>query len=278
MAFDPEMAGQNLVSALKVHRNSILLGSVIGLFTGGPTGLILGAVFGYLISRFIRKAVSSLHPQQAFFRATFSVMGKLSKADGRVSESEIAFAREVMEQMRLDATRKQEAMALFNEGKQLDFDIGSVLKPLAIYLRHRPNVRLIFVEIQLQAAFADGKVSQPELQVIQQVCAHLQMSEQEVAALIARMQAQQSFHHQGRQGFSGVNPEQVLNDAYAVLGVERSATDAEVKRAYRKLMSQHHPDKLVAKGLPEEMLQMANEKAQEIQAAYEQIRRSRKNG
>ncbi|MGB0466685.1 MAG: co-chaperone DjlA [Pontibacterium sp.] len=273
MSFDPESAGRNVVATLKRHRTSILIGAVIGLFSGGPVGLLMGGFIGYLLSRLLRKAVSAFQPQQAFFKATFSVMGKLAKADGRVTEDEIAFARTVMVQMRLDEARQQEAIAFFNQGKEADFDIAGVLKPLAVYFRHRANVRMIFVEIQLQAAFADGEVSPAELAVIQQVCAHLQMTEQEVAALVARMQAQQSFHHQGQYGF---DPVQVLQDAYAVLGVEESATDAEVKKAYRKLMSQHHPDKLVAKGLPEEMLQVAKEKAQEIQAAYEQIRKIRK--
>ncbi len=276
MAFDPESAGRGLAETFKAHRTSILLGAIVGLFTGGPAGLVFGGLFGYLVSRLLRKAVSSLNPQQAFFRATFSVMGKLAKADGRVSEQEIAFARAVMEQMRLDDTRKAEAIELFNEGKQPDFEIASVLKPLAIYLRHRPTVRMIFVEIQLQAAFADGEVSKPELEIIQQVCAYLQMTEQEVSALVSRMQAQQSFHQYGQQGFANANPEQMIDDAYAVLGVERSASDGEVKKAYRKLMSQHHPDKLVAKGMPEEMVQVAKEKSQEIQAAYELVRKMRK--
>jgi len=128
----------------------------------------------------------------------------------------------------------------------------------------------------LQAAFADGEVSAAELEVIQQVCAHLQMTKQEVEMLVARMQAQQSFHQQGQQGFAGPQAAQMLDAAYRVLGVEAEATDAEVKKAYRKLMSQHHPDKLVSKGLPEEMVTMAKEKSQEIQAAYEQVRRARK--
>ncbi|MGB0734058.1 MAG: DnaJ domain-containing protein, partial [Pontibacterium sp.] len=104
-------------------------------------------------------------------------------------------------------------------------------------------------------------------------CRLLALTEQEIAVLISRAKAQRSFHDEG--GF--VSPQAKLDDAYKVIGVEPEATDAEVKRAYRKLMSQHHPDKLVAKGLPEEMMQVAKEKSQEIQAAYELIKQSRKS-
>lgn len=275
MAFNPEAAGRKAAETFRQHQTSIVVGALVGLLTGGPVGLLLGGGFGYMVSRLLRSAVEKVNPQQAFFKATFAVMGKLAKADGRVSESEIEFARSVMAQMQLDEARRQEAIALFTEGKEADYDIATVLKPLAIFLRHRPAVRMIFVEIQLQAAFSDGEVSPAELAIIRQVCALLQMTEQEVAALVSRMRAQQSFHH---GGYSGMGPSegQVLADAYTVLGVDEAASDADVKRAYRKLMSQHHPDKLVAKGMPEEMLQLAKEKAQEIQAAYEQVRKARK--
>lgn len=276
MGFNPERAGRQLAENLKRYRTSILLGSVIGLFTGGPAGLVMGGLFGYFASRMLSKAMSNYHPQQLLFRATFAVMGKIAKADGRVSEHEIAFANAVMDQMKLVGEKRQEAIDQFTLGKDPDYDIGTLLRPLAKYLKYRPDVRMIFVEVQLQAAFADGEVSRDELAVIQQVCAFLQMTEQEVEVLISRMRAQQSFHQQGEYGFSPEQAAQRVAAAYQVLGVDESASDAEVKKAYRRLMSQHHPDKLLAKGLPEEMVQMAKEKSQEIQAAYEQVKKARK--
>ena len=168
MAFDPETAGRSLAESLRRHRTSILLGSVVGLFTGGPAGLVMGGLFGYFASRLLLGAVKAFHPQRALFKATFSVMGKVAKADGRVSENEIAFASALMNQMRLTGEKRQEAIDQFNAGKEADFDIAEALKPLAVYLRHRPDVRMFFVEVQLQAAFADGEVSAAELEVIQQ--------------------------------------------------------------------------------------------------------------
>ncbi|MGJ8687769.1 MAG: DnaJ domain-containing protein, partial [Spongiibacteraceae bacterium] len=72
-----------------------------------------------------------------------------------------------------------------------------------------------------------------------------------------------------------LSPAQALQDAYKAIGVEETASDAELKKAYRRLMSEHHPDKLIAKGVPEDMIKMATEKSQEIQAAYEMIKKSR---
>jgi DnaJ like chaperone protein len=143
-------------------------------------------------------------------------------------------------------------------------------------LQRQPAVKIAFVEIQLQAAMADGQASQPELDIIRHICMALRMSSEEMMALMARVQAHQSYYQHSQSGGAGYVPEsQLLEEAYGVLGVSASSTDAEVKKAYRKLMSQHHPDKLVSKGLPEEMMAMAKEKAQEIQSAYDRVKQSR---
>lgn len=273
MAFDAQEKGAELGDTFKRHSTSILLGAVVGLFSGGFWGLIFGGVVGFLISRALKKAVASLNPQEAFFRATFSVMGQIAKADGRVTEDEIQYARNVMTQMRLDEARRRQAMQFFTEGKDPAFDLNKVVKPLSIMLKRRPTVKLMFVEIQLQAAMADGEVSTQELRVIEALCLALDFGADSVDEVIARVKAQRDFYQHGQEG---VDSEVLLKDSYAVLGVEESASDAEVKKAYRRQMSQHHPDKLVSKGLPEEMIEIAKEKSQEIQAAYERIKNARK--
>ncbi|MBV1787324.1 co-chaperone DjlA [Marinobacterium sp. D7] len=272
------MAGaESFGQALYRHRAGLGIGALIGLFTGGIVGLLLGSALGFWIDRALRTGVSKYNPQQLFFRATFTVMGKLAKADGRVSETEISFAREVMARMNLSEEKRREAIECFSEGKQAEFDVASVLLPLGALLRHRSAVKLMFVEIQLQAAMADGEVSPAEQTLLSEICRLLQFTPQEAQALLNRIRAEQAFReqsyraHQDPQQFSGASLEQ----AYGVLGVESSASDAEVKKAWRRLMSQHHPDKLVAKGLPEEMIQLAKEQTQEIQAAYDLIRKSR---
>ncbi|WP_422132982.1 co-chaperone DjlA [Endozoicomonas sp. ALD040] len=269
---------------------AILIGVFIGFVFGGPFGAFLGGLVGAWLNRnYINPNqrqgggpgghFNRQRAQSAFFQATFLVMGKLAKADGRVSEHEIEMASAIMNQMRLSPDQREAAINLFNQGKQPSADISAAL---AEFRRVAGSSTLLplFLEIQLQAAYADGSLTQAERVVFKQVCDQLGVSKISFELLHKRFQAQRAYYHAGgHQGGGWARPDsgKSLSKAYEVLGVESSATDSEVKRAYRKLMSQHHPDKLVAKGLPEEMMEVAKQKTQEIQAAYDQIREHRKS-
>ncbi len=267
-----EKTGQEFIR----YKTGLVLGGLVGLMSGGLFGLVFGGLIGYFVQRAFQK-IKAIAPQQLFFRATFTVMGKIAKADGRVTESEIGFAREVMARMQLNESAKQLAIKYFSQGKEADFDMSSVLKPLALVLRHRLPVKLMFLELQLQAAMADGEMSAAELSVIEEICHLLAFSPIEMRAVMERIQAAQAFaRHAGDWDHAtGRSHESLMAEAYGVLGVSESATDAEVKKAWRKLMSQHHPDKLVSRGMPEAMMQLAKERAQEIQGAYDRIRTAR---
>lgn len=267
----------NLLQQARRFRAGLITGGLIGLLSGGPFGLLIGGVVGFMIQRALSGKLQAYNPQQLFFSATFSVMGKVAKADGRVTETEIEFAREVMTRMNLTDERRREAISHFNTGKQDEFDVASVLRPLSIILRQRPSVKLMFVEIQLQAAMADGQISPAEQAVLQQVFAELRFTAQEIELLMSRIRAEDAFRRHSWESHQqpGFNQATLLQEAYGVLGVQPEASDAEVKKAWRKLMSQHHPDKLMAKGLPEEMMQLAKEKAQEIQSAYDRVKSAR---
>lgn len=268
---------ENITKAISENRTGVVLGGLFGLFTGGLFGLVFGGFIGFLIQRSLgAKVMGAVNPQKLFFEATFACMGRVAKADGQVTEQEISYARHVMDRMRLSEEKRREAMDLFSQGKSPDFEISSLLNPLSRIVRFRPDVKQMFVEIQLQAAMADNQVSQAELLVIQEICSLMQLRYADLEALLRRAQSEQSFH---QSGFGGQqrDPAELLKNAYGVLGVEPSVADADLKRAYRRLMSQHHPDKLMSKGLPEEMMQLAKEKTQEIQAAYDSIREHRKN-
>lgn len=271
------VAAESFGQQLYRHRTGLVIGALIGLFSGGFVGVLIGGALGYWVDRGLRRGLTQYHPQQLFFRATFCVMGKIAKADGRVSETEIRYAQEVMARMNLGEEKRREAIDCFNEGKQVAFDIAAVLRPLAAMMRNRSALKLMFFEIQLQAAMADGELSPAEQAVLSEICAQLQFTQAEMQALANRMRAEQAFREQAWRAHEqpGQYGEAPLEDAYGVLGISASASDAEVKKAWRRLMSQHHPDKLVAKGLPEEMIELAKEQTQEIQAAYEQIRRAR---
>jgi DnaJ like chaperone protein len=268
---------ENLFQQLHRFRAGAIVGGLIGLLSGGLFGLLAGGAIGFLIQRGLSRKLQAFNPQELFFRATFSVMGKVAKADGRVSEDEISFAQEVMTRMNLSEARRREAIDHFSAGKEETFDIANVLRPLAIVLRPRPAVKLMFVEIQLQAAMSDGEISPAEQAILQQVFSELRFTREEMELLLSRLRAEDAFRRHSWESHQrpDYDDARLLADAYGVIGVSPEATDAEVKRAWRKLMSQHHPDKLIAKGLPEEMVLLAKEKTQEIQAAYERIKAAR---
>ncbi|HEY5604242.1 MAG TPA: co-chaperone DjlA [Gammaproteobacteria bacterium] len=260
-----------------------VLGGAFGFMLGGPLGAVLGAALGHNFDRGLSRSSQSYRTntddtertQQAFFTATFSVMGHVAKADGRVSEVEISVADQIMAQMSLNEEQRKLARRLFNAGKREDFDLQGVLGQFRQECHRRFHLIQMFLEIQIATLLADGVVHQKERFIIHEVGRQLGVSEHVIDQLIAMVQGQQYYAHTNDNKKPAARD---LRQAYAVLGVEQSATDEEVKKAYRRLMNQHHPDKLVAKGLPEEMTRIATEKTQEIRRAYEQIKHSRKAG
>jgi DnaJ like chaperone protein len=176
--------------------------------------------------------------------------------------------------MWLTAEQKKVAISLFEKGKQIDFPAQDVLRQLRAECQFRRNLLQMFIEILIVTALADGDLQPAERQVLDTAATSVGFTREEFQYILQRLQASQRMH--GRQeSSSGNTSSSRLNDAYRTLGITSGASDDEVKRAYRRLMNQHHPDKLVAKGLPQEMMDMANQKTQEIKAAYELIRTSR---
>lgn len=254
-----------------------LLGAGFGFMLGGPFGALLGAYFGHNFDRGASQShfgfANAQVAQDEFFQSLFQVMGHIAKADGQVTEQEIQMARLIMAQMKLTEARKTEAVELFNRGKQPEFDLDQTLQTFKQTCHGHRNLMQMFLEIQIAAAFADGGIHSVEKKILEHIAKVLGFNNLHLNLLIQSYEAQQRFHQSGQQ--TTYNVKERLADAYQVLGVEASASDKDTKRAYRKMMSQHHPDKLVAKGLPEDMMQVAKEKSQEIQAAWELIRKDR---
>jgi len=253
-----------------------LLGAGFGFMFGGLFGAFLGAIIGHNFDRGVGQSHFSFSSpgavQDIFFESLFKVMGHIAKADGHVTEQEIQMARVIMTQMRLTEERKTEAIEYFNRGKQPEFDLDHTLRNFKTTCHGHRNLMQMFLEIQIAAAFADGGIQSAEKSILENISRVLGFNQMHLNLLINSFQAQQRFHQSGQQAY---NSQDRLADAYSVLGVTAETNDKDTKKAYRKLMSQHHPDKLVAKGLPEEMMTVAKEKSQEIQAAWEVIRKER---
>ena len=254
-----------------------LAGGAFGFMLGGPLGAALGAALGHQFdkglgrigggigSEFLRVG-SQERVQTAFFTATFSVLGHLAKADGHVSPREIAMAKNIMAQMQLNELQRKAAVKLFDAGKQPGFPLDEALDQFRVECHHRTTLLQMFLEIQVQGAMADGRVDTAEHAVLSRISDRLGFAPHHVEEILRFVRGAGNVNRQTAPN---------LNDAYQVLGVKRSSSDAEIKKAYRRLMSQHHPDKLVAKGLPDEMLRLATEKTQQIQKAYDQVKESR---
>jgi DnaJ like chaperone protein len=259
-----------------------LVGGAFGFMLGGPLGAVLGAALGHNFDKGMKAmpefgsvgAGDRERVQMAFFTATFSVMGHLAKADGKVSKDEIRLAETVMDEMNLSPDMRRAAINLFNEGKAAGFPLDEVLAQFRRECHGRTTLIRMFMEIQVQAAYADGCMDTAEARLLAKVCERLGFPAAALAEIERMIRAERGFGGGGRRATADTGRPS-LKQAYDLLGVKADASDAEVKRAYRRLLSQHHPDKLVSKGLPEEMMKIAAQKTHEIRQAYEAIREAR---
>lgn len=254
-----------------------IIGAVLGFFRGGISGALIGALLGHIIDRVIASVVGVGGTQQSFFRALFSTLGHLSKADGRVTENEIRAAETLMQRMRISREERQQAIKYFNQGKRVDFRLNEALAPFVQHSVVRPELRQMFMEIVVDAAFADGRISEAERSVLVRVATHLRIPGHLFAAMLEARQFgyTRAGPEPGAGGRRTAATRQPLAQAYAKLGLQDGASDSEVKKAYRKLVSQYHPDKLVSRGLPEEMMEVAKTRVREINTAYDQIKAAR---
>jgi DnaJ like chaperone protein len=247
-----------------------VIGGLIGWFAGrGLAGAMIGMFIGHLfdVERTQgRLAGGAQAVQQVFFRVTFQLMGHVAKADGRVSEQEIQAARSMMAQFRLSEADVRAAITLFGQGKASDYPVNDALRELATVCGRRMDLRLMFMQIQLQTALLGGGLNPDSRAILRRCCEMLGISESQ----FMQMESMSGMRGPAGNGAQRDGPSS-LASAYRVLGVASNAGDADVTKAYRRLMNQNHPDKLVAKGLPESMMKAAEEKTRSIRAAYELI-------
>ncbi len=269
-----------------------LIAAVVGLVSLGPFGAILGWFAGSLVSNLITDGPRALMPggrreihqerQAVFLKTLFLLMGRLAKADSKVSQSEINHVEQFMAQMGMTEEHRKEAIAHFQEGVKADFHMDDTLNYFLEVCGRSLQMKHLLLVYMAGVALADGKIHSAENELLRRVAGKLGYSEQAFNQLMAMIQGQNRFAGgAGYQKHSGSGPgpqgaTNTLEDAYQALGVSSSASDKEIKRAYRKLISQYHPDKLIGQGVPEDMIQKATERSKEIHSAYDLIEKHRK--
>ncbi|HEX7339368.1 MAG TPA: co-chaperone DjlA [Rhodanobacteraceae bacterium] len=258
------------------------IGALIGLLIFREFwGLLLGGTIGWLVSSNTRRYRRAA-PTEGFIDPLFAMLGAVAKADGRVSESEIAVAEKLMQHWRLTPEQRRVAIAGFNRGKQPGFDVDTAMAALRQWTGGRRDHAITVLDVVVETVLAEGP-TEVKLQLLRHLAASLRISDMELMALMAmKGYAWQpgGARGGGRQGWQGAGagyapPRRTSSgpDPYAVLGVARDADQRAVKRAYRKLISENHPDRLG--DLPEELRQRAEQRAGEINAAYERIKAER---
>ncbi|WP_223248372.1 co-chaperone DjlA [Sulfurirhabdus autotrophica] len=253
-----------------------LIGALLGYYFFGIFGAFAGYFIGSIVGRVIAYGVggvnplSSHHRQTVFLETVFILMGKLAKVDGHISKDEIAHVEQFIQKLGMSAEHRQRVIMLFKQGAAPDFDYEPNIRQFMAVCGHTHSLKQMLLVYLIVMAVSDGSIDFAEERLLVDIARHLGYDQQAFKHMLDMVLNQ--AHFAGGQTTSATN----LDDAYKALGVSKESSDQEVKRAYRKLMSQYHPDKLMGQGVPEDMIAVATEQAQEVQVAYDLITKSRK--
>lgn len=255
-----------------------VIGGVIGFLVLGVFGLLIGVFVGHLFDNGLVQTLRFASPEniarikQSFFETTFLLAGYIAKADGRISQEEVDHTETIFRQMGLSGEQRKRAIELFQRGAAPDFRLDTTIAAFVDTCGPQRQLQQTLLLFLISLALADEQIHEAEHLALQNIAGQLGIDARTLEQLLRMAQAQEHFH--GSAG-PGPQPGTGLADAYAALGVDESVDDKTLKRAYRKLMSENHPDKLIARGVPEDMIRLATERSQEIQAAYDMVRKSR---
>jgi DnaJ like chaperone protein len=258
--------------------------ALLGLIFGhGMPGAVVGGITGFIIDSLRQGQRRRATPEAGgYISPLFALLGAVAKSDGRVSEAEIAVAENLMQRMGLEQEQRKLAIAAFNAGKQPEFDVTPAIEQLRRWVGLRRDHAFPVLDVVIVTVLAEGNPPPEKMAILRQLAFALRVSDMELMALMAMKgyawnATGGSSRGYGPRGNGGgyVPPQRNTQgpDPYTVLGISRDVDDRAVKRAYRKLISEHHPDRLG--DLPEAMRKQAESRASEINAAYERIKTER---
>ena len=239
-----------------------IVGGTLGFALGGPLGAIAGAALGHTFDasdkQYSRDRLSyHEEAQMTFFVATFSMLAKVASADGRISPEEIhAVENFMVNELNLDAESQRFAVEIFETAIYSPMAFEDFAGQFYHQFRNQPRLLDLMIDVLLRLSVADGTLSESEENLISSAARIFHFSEQKYHELKSRYAPD-------------------FEKYYAILGTNSRASDDEIKRQYRKLVKEYHPDKIASKGLPEEFTKLAHDKFREIQNAYDAVRQER---
>jgi len=264
-----------------------LIGVGLGWFTTGDVpGVLIGLGLGYIVDNCVfsvnrsyssqNDSVDLAQVQKEFFIATFSVMGYVDELVSRPHHQIYDTLNKVAVRLNLSDEVFQEAADLYCEGMSSEFNLNKVILPFYAACHSQKFLLEKFLEMQLHAAF-DGNSLHPDRQAaLLDICLALELTEEDFERILDAIKAEYQYDKNGDRSVIFYSDSSVsLDDAYNMLNISSNASNDEIKKAYRRLTNMHHPDKLIAKGLPEEILKLSENKTREIRMAYERIRELR---
>ena len=235
----------------------------MGLLFAGPLGAIAGAALGHhLLDKENKLGNRSMgmgqaeQSQAAYFVSIFSILGKLAKADGTVTREEIAVVEDFLSTLNIPAQQKQFARQVFREARESSYSIDDFASQLYQINSHQPTLLLSFMDLLFKLALSDGKLHPAEEEALKRVKNIFRISDQQY------------------NNIKGIYFKDV-DRYYKILNSSPGSSNEEIKANYKKLVKDFHPDTIVSKGLPEEFVQFATTRFQEIQDAYEKIKKDR---
>ncbi|HVF35164.1 MAG TPA: co-chaperone DjlA [Candidatus Saccharimonadia bacterium] len=253
-----------------------LLGLIVGwLMFRHPVGAAIGFALGHAWDEgWLTGQLAPPVGAGEFVEPLFGLAGSVAKANGRVSQAEIGATERLMQRMALDEAQRLRAIASFNLGKVDDYDVDAAAQEMRAWCVRRGDQRLIVLEVLAEIGAADGELAAAAEARLARIALVLGISGHALDWVLRRYRGRTAGAggSAGAQGGSRPHARTIGPDPYAALGIPSTASEGDIRRAYRRLMSQHHPDKLQSRGASPEMIRVAEERAREINAAYEQLR------
>tara|TARA_Y100000590_G_scaffold254060_1_gene285362 strand:+ start:2581 stop:3309 length:729 start_codon:yes stop_codon:yes gene_type:complete len=235
-----------------------ILGGTAGFAIGGPLGAILGVMAGNIYDKSKRKSfnfhsISNQQKQSIFALSVIILSAKLAKADGVVTKDEISAFKE---KFRISEKDMSQVGKIFNEAKKTSYGFENIAKQVSDLFYDNSLILEELLSNLFYIAEADGVISKEELSYLKSVSDIFKFSNKTFERIYETHLSKDS-------------------DPYKVLGVNRNDSDEKIRNSWIKLTKEHHPDNLIAKGMPPEFIEQATKEMSSINSAYDKIQKMR---